>query len=528
MTARSRLADPRWLIRLGALGSALLFLGSLGAGAMPGYDLLVHVPVLSAFRSGWLGLKAALAITYVGLAILIGSWLLLGRILLDPDRQGAVDVRTLQRALALWCAPLLVCAPLFSRDLYAYAAQAQIAHAGLNPYVATPADLPGRFLDEVAWRWVDSPAPYGPLWLMLGKLVAAICGQGVMRTVFAIRLLAVVGVALTAWLLPKLARRIGGRPEMALWLGVLNPLVLLHLVAGGHNDALMIGLAVAGLAIVATAGGRPLAGLRGDGARLALGAAVLALAVAVKSPAVVMLAFAVPLWARQRGEIERLRTWALGVGIAAGAGVAAFAAVTAASGLGLGWVKQVNNSVPVVNWLSLPTSLAMIWRVLHGVGLDKDPDGTVAAFRTAGTVITVVALVACWAAARRWSPMTLCAIGLGITTILGPNVQPWYYAWALAIVAATGAGCDRRVVGWLAFGSVGLMLTTLPEGDSIISQPIPLLAVLIAAGVAVSAALSPIATAIAPPRPDGPSELAGPTKPAAATGPIAAASPSRP
>ena len=35
----------------------------------------------------------------------------------------------------------------------------------------------------------------------------------------------------------------------ALWLGALNPLVLFHLIAGGHNEALMLGAMLAGLVV---------------------------------------------------------------------------------------------------------------------------------------------------------------------------------------------------------------------------------------------------------------------------------------
>ena len=91
---------------------------------------------------------------------------------------------------------------------------------------------------------------------MLGRAVAVVSGDGVLRTVIGIRLLCVAGVALMVWLLPRLARLVGGRAEIALWLGVLNPLVLIHLIAGGHNDALMVGLGIAGLTLAATADGQ--------------------------------------------------------------------------------------------------------------------------------------------------------------------------------------------------------------------------------------------------------------------------------
>ena len=47
--------------------------------------------------------------------------------------------------------------------------------------------------------------------------------------------------------LPRLARHLGTDPGVALWLGALSPLALFSFVASGHNDALMVGLLVAGV-----------------------------------------------------------------------------------------------------------------------------------------------------------------------------------------------------------------------------------------------------------------------------------------
>ena len=56
-------------------------------------------------------------------------------------------------------------------------------------------------------------------------------------------------LVLIVWALPRLARRFGVQPATALWLGALNPLLIFHFVAGAHNDALAIGLMLAGLEV---------------------------------------------------------------------------------------------------------------------------------------------------------------------------------------------------------------------------------------------------------------------------------------
>ena len=74
------------------------------------------------------------------------------------------------------------------------------------------------------------------------------------------------------WSVPRIARATGVDPVAALWLGVLNPLVLIHLVADAHNDALMLGLMMAGLALALER-------------RPAVGAVLVTLAALVKAPA---------------------------------------------------------------------------------------------------------------------------------------------------------------------------------------------------------------------------------------------------
>ena len=47
-------------------------------------------------------------------------------------------------------------------------------------------------------------------------------------------------------------------------------------------------------------------------------------------------------------------------------GVVTFAAVSVVTGFGLGWVHQVGSSARLVNWLSLPTDVAIFADVVTG------------------------------------------------------------------------------------------------------------------------------------------------------------------
>ena len=66
-------------------------------------------------------------------------------------------------------------------------------------------------------------------------------------TVVLLRLQSVAGIALIAYCIPKFARSFGRDPGPAFVLAVLNPLTLLALVGGAHNDAIMVGLLLAGI-----------------------------------------------------------------------------------------------------------------------------------------------------------------------------------------------------------------------------------------------------------------------------------------
>lgn len=95
---------------------------------------------------------------WAALAVLILSWLLLGRLVLS-ERVAAAALRRYVLAAA---APLSLAAP-FGRDLWAYAAQGNLVRHGIDAYAHGPAVLPGVFTAQVSPRWVTSASPYGPV-----------------------------------------------------------------------------------------------------------------------------------------------------------------------------------------------------------------------------------------------------------------------------------------------------------------------------------------------------------------------------
>ncbi|OLB81210.1 MAG: hypothetical protein AUI14_04140 [Actinobacteria bacterium 13_2_20CM_2_71_6] len=188
------------------------------------------------------------------------------------------------RTAVLWALPLLVVPPLFSGDAYAYACQGQLLGHGLSPYRHGVADLPCTWVDRVPPLWRHTPTPYGPLWVVITEAASAMDRLWV--AIGVLRLVALAGIALAVAYGRRLARDTGADPDRVAWLAA-SPLVLLHAVAGVHNDALLAGLVVAGLAVAVRARWGVAAG------------AVLGLAVAVKVTALVAVPFAVLLVPRR-------------------------------------------------------------------------------------------------------------------------------------------------------------------------------------------------------------------------------------
>lgn len=457
---RSQLRTAR---RFGATGTVLMALGSLGAGAHP----VLQNP-LQGVRV--LGVPArmpstALAITVTGMIMVVLAWLVIGRFA-RGNAPRRMTRSQLDRTLLMWGLPLSVAPPMFSKDVYSYLAQSEIAARGLDPYVLGPAKALG--VDNVLTRtvptiWRDTPAPYGPFFLWIGRGFAHISGNSIITGIFLHRLLALVGVAFIVWALPRLARRCGVAPVAALWLGALNPLVLFHLVSGIHNEALMIGLMLAGME-VAMRGVEAAGPLRGH-ALLALlgGSGLIVLSATVKVPSLLALGFVgVALAGRWGGSPRAV--------LAAGALLSAVTAVVfvvigQASGLGFGWTRTLGTANAVRSWMSMST-LAGMFTGLVGklLGLGDHTSAILTFTRLIGSVVAAYVGARMLFAVLRGRLHALGGLGitLGAVVLLFPVVHPWYLLWAAIPLAAWASAPAYRRVAVIVSAVIAVLL--MPNG----------------------------------------------------------------
>lgn len=446
-----RVTESR-LVLVGITSAGLVAASSWWVGGVPVGYRTRSPSVLSWFPVGGAVPRVAF---YVGLFALIATWLMLGRRALS----GEVNAVTLRRYVLGCALPLLGGLPL-GRDLWAYAAQGNLAHHGLSPYTHSPADLPGGYTDQVSVLWLHSTAPYGPLWVVVSRALVAVTGDHPTVAVLLLRLPAFAGLLLWVAALPVVAERVGGcRLGVGLWLGAASPLTLVLGVGGGHNDLLMVGLMVAGVAVVVH---------RANWAALAGGAALIGVATTVKSPAVIALAFSVPLWLAVRGQRAQPRAVLVAGAVALAGALVAFGLISVASGLGLGWTHQLSVDSPAVSWTSLSTAAAIVGKALLGAGHPAAVDATMRAVRRGGEWLAAAATAALWWLALWRAPLRRAAlayltVALAVVSVLVPSVQPWYFCWALAFAGLVIR--TERVIVLAATVCVAFPMMTRPNGN---------------------------------------------------------------
>ncbi|WP_435821074.1 polyprenol phosphomannose-dependent alpha 1,6 mannosyltransferase MptB [Micromonospora musae] len=440
----------------GLAGAVLLAIAGYLGGALPTVRSGVTPVTIWQGPHGPLILGAWL----VGTAQLVGAWWSL--------RRGVPSTGWAYRTAGLWALPLLVTAPLGSRDVYSYACQGWAYAHGVDPYVTGVAEAGCPWVESVAPIWRDTPAPYGPVFVLLAALAVAL-GGGLTGTIVLLRLFALAGVLLVALCLPGLARAAGVPARQAVWLLLACPLVGVQLLAGAHNDAVMLGLLLPGLLVLLRRPGRP--------AALLFAGALLGLAVAVKVTAVVVLPFAA--LAAVPGRLT-VRALLRDGGWLAGGALAAMAGCSLLSGLGLGWVGGLSRSGDSEQWTSLPTAVGFVVDYV-GALAGREPDA-VPVVRAVGVLLLAGVLLLLWwrvwtalrrsegvrqreaqpVAARPRVALYAAGLALAATVVLAPVFHPWYATWPLALLAVAATRTT-----WFVLPSAVVAFLTLPDGTNL-------------------------------------------------------------
>ncbi|OBA64167.1 DUF2029 domain-containing protein [Mycobacterium sp. 1100029.7] len=436
--------------KMGFLGSVLITAGGLGAGSTKPHD-----PVLESIHMSWLrfghGLVLSSILLWAGVALMLYAWLALGRRVVA----GETTEFMMRATTGFWLAPLLLSVPVFSRDTYSYLAQGALLRDGFDPYAVGPVANPNVLLDNVSPIWTITTAPYGPVFILIAKLVTVFVGNHVILGTMLLRLCMLPGLALLIWAAPRLARHIGTSGATALWICVLNPLVMIHLMGGVHNEMLMVGLMTAGIALT----------FQG---RHALGVTLVTVAVAVKATAGLSLPFVVWVWMRhlrdQRG-YRPVRAFAAATAMGLLIFAIVFVILSLAAGVGLGWLTALAGSVKIINWLTVPTAAANVIHFVFNGLFSVNFYATLRITRYIGIAIIAVSLPVLWWRFRRddRAALTGMAWSMLIVVLFVPAALPWYYSWPLAV--ASPLAQSRRALALIAGLSTWAMVIFKPDGS---------------------------------------------------------------
>lgn len=423
----------RWI---GFIAAVLIVLGSFGGGAIRYRGGVLDAVGLN-FLSYGHGAGLSNVTVWCGVTGMVLAWIVLGKqVLVNTSLTSEEALRSMRHALLYWVGPLVCAGPILSRDVYSYLMQGAMLRDGFDPYTQGAAVNPGPFLLEVSHDWRNTTTPYGPLHLWIGDGITTLVGDNVTLGVLMYKLVSIGGFAAITWSTPLIARELGGSAPLALWLGVANPVMILHLVGGMHNESVMVGLVSVGI----------LFALR---RKLVLAVAAVSIGVSLKATAVFALPFIV--WIGTRSARSRLAHYMPRVSERARTVVAflltgmwmaleflvVMAAITYASGSNWGWVSQISGNAKVINPLALPSLIADL---VTPVALFINPaftyNSALAVSRPICGLIMVAGLVATWWHYRQNNRRNIMGLtaAYGFAVVFNSVTLPWYYTSLLNFV----------------------------------------------------------------------------------------------
>ncbi len=326
-----------------------------------------------------------------------------------------LDPRLIWGTIGVAVAAFAVAPPLYSHDVYSYVDYARLGVLhGIDPYVRGPAAAPADpAFAHVTWPHTTSA--YGPLFTLATYPLAWL---GVGGAVWALKGVAAASVLGLAALVAHLAPARGVDPRRAAAFVALNPLVLVHVVGGGHNDGLAMLVAMTGVAAVLAR-------------REFSGGVALVAAAAIKASALVVAPFALLANIRRSqrcnafapyfgvNALHRMALGALGGAVAIG--------IVAYAGFGWHWLDAIGlagNNQNRTSHLSIPTTFARLG------GFDPNPVRIGALVLYAGLLAYLLAWTwrgNDWLRAAAWA-----ILGLLLATSW---LLPWYLVWPLPLVA---------------------------------------------------------------------------------------------
>ena len=339
------------------------------------------------------------------LAVMFAAWVLATRGARRLSRRQVAGLLVSLHAL------VVIGPPIALTDVFNYLGYARMwALHAVNPYLHGIAAVPGDRV-YVLTTWHHLKSPYGPLFTLLTYPLGAI---GLPAAYWLLKVgiaAASLGFLAAVW---RGANILGRDPRQAVLFVGANPLFLFYALAGFHNDFLMLLPATGAILLVL-------------GRRDRTAGALLALAVAVKLTAVLILPFLLlGAWRSAGGPLRARR-------VLEGAALAAIP-LAAISLLAFGPVlPNLSDQTTLLSDYSFPNVVG--W--LLGFGGGADVVVRAADLALVASLLLALRLRSRWIDGAGWATLALILTAAWLV--------PWYIVWLLPL-AALGTSSRMRAV----------------------------------------------------------------------------------
>lgn len=175
-------------------------------------------------------------------------------LMLKAHQQHTITFKQILYSLLASTLILLIANPALSHDLYNYLFNAKMVwYYRANPHVQVALNFPQddwlRFMHNT-----HTPAPYGYGWTALSVIPAWIAQNHLKTTLLLFKLLVGSFFYVLLFLQTRVAITLGQKKwQFGLLLFALNPLVLIETFGNGHNDVVMMALAILSLLLAVKA-----------------------------------------------------------------------------------------------------------------------------------------------------------------------------------------------------------------------------------------------------------------------------------
>ena len=361
---------------------------------------------------------------FLWLIIVLNAMWLVAIYLVRKDRRKSISI-IIAGAFAVFCL-LFVFGPMFqSRDVFSYiffGRSMTVYHA--NPFLLIPHARPHDIIYPLV-GWKFNASVYGPVFNYPAYLITRIAGNNITANIMGFKMLAFISYAACLPIVYWLARRVSpGRENMALVIAGWSPIMVMHLLGGGHNDALMVALLLGGFLLYRKG-------------YLLSGIAVVMVASMVKIVAVLAVAPMLVMYVRDKQGVPLKRLWRAAVVVV---GVPILLYLPFLQSLKI--FKTTEHMSTLYSSASIPRLVSFQYqKILRHSGMTRIKAQSVAnarvhlLFLAIFAVVTILILLT----VKNYRSMALAASAIFlIWFVTSSYVLPWYLVMGLMLTAFTG------------------------------------------------------------------------------------------